>query len=79
MKKVTKGKHHLKIGIDGEPTKEQPYYWIKVWEDNGDAFVTIFDFFVYPKPFEIRFYDTIKDTAISLKEWRRQMLNEKSH
>lgn len=72
IKKESKGKHRLVLFVNGTPSKETPYYWIKAWEDNGLTEVTVFDFFVYPKPVEIKFYDTIKDTAISLKEWRRQ-------
>jgi len=79
IKKVTKGKRHLSIFIEGEPSQENPYYWIKVWEDNGSNFVTHFHFFVYPNPFEIKFYDVVTDTAISLEEWRRQMKNQKSN
>jgi len=72
IKKESKGKHHLLLFTNGEPSKETPYYWIKVWEDNGVTTVTIFDFFVYPKTFKIEYYDTVNDTAISLEEWRRQ-------
>ena len=79
MKKVTNDKRHLSIVINGEPTKEQPYYWIKVWEDNGSSYVTHFNFIVYPNPFEIKYFDAVNDTEISLKEWRRQMKNEKSN
>ena len=76
VEKATKGKRHLGLVIYEKPSKNDPYYWVKAWEDNCSNYVTHFDFFVYTNPFEIKFYDTIEDTAISLKEWRRQMKNQ---
>ena len=70
--KLTKGKHKIKLIVYAEPTKDQPYYWIKVWEDNGISMVTHFDFFAYPKPFTIKVYDSAEDAEISLEEWRQQ-------
>ena len=67
----TKGKRKLQYAIWEEPTKENPYYWVKVMEDNGTSYYTHFNFYVYPKSFAIRFYDMASDTAITLSEWRK--------
>ncbi len=79
VEKVTNGKRHLGICIYKNPSKDQPYYWVKAWEDNGSNYVTHFNFYVYRRPFQIKFLDTVEDTVISLKEWRRRMKNKISH
>jgi len=75
IKRETNGKHHLLVYVDGRPSKEVSYYKIKVWEDNGHTDVTIFEFLVYTNPFEIKYYDSANDSAISLAKWRKR--NEK--
>ncbi len=71
IKIKTKGKRKLQYTIWGKPAKQNPYYWIKVMEDNGTSYYTHFNFYVYPKNFAIQFYDVINDTAINLSEWRK--------
>lgn len=72
IKHQTKGKQHLAIAIYERPSKEIPYYWVKAWEDNGMNYVTHFNFYVYVKPFKIKYYDTLNDKSISLDEWRHR-------
>jgi hypothetical protein len=79
VEKESKGKRHLGIAIYTAPSKHEPYYWVKAWEDNGSSYVTHFNFYVYPKTFTIKFLDTVKDTAISLKQWRLQSKQQKSN
>lgn len=67
----TKGKRNLQYAIWGKPTKENPYYWVRVMEDNGTEYHDHFDFYVYPRSFAIRFYDIVNDTAITLSDWRK--------
>jgi hypothetical protein len=73
VEKMSKGKNHLGVAIYGTPSKDEPYYWVKAWEDNGAGYVTHFNFYVFPKPFTIKFYDMDNDTIITLKEWRRRI------
>lgn len=73
IKLASKGERHLSAIIYSKPSKDEPYYWVKVWEDNGDSYVSHFHFFVYPDPFEIKYYNVAEDTAISLEEWRKQL------
>ena len=47
-------------------------YWIKVGDDSGLNFVTKFDFFVDTLTFEIKYFDTKKNTLLTLKEWRKR-------
>ncbi len=66
----TKEKRHLAVFIASEPDSVNSYYWIKVGEDNGDAFATHFNFFVYPDSMCIMYYDVVEDAEVSLEEWR---------
>jgi hypothetical protein len=72
IEKETKGKRHLTIVIYERPSKEFPYYWVKAWEDNGIIYATHFNFYIYTNPFNIKYYDTMNNIVISLKEWRQQ-------
>ncbi len=76
--KQTRGKRHLGIVIYERPSKGSPYYWVKAWEDNGMSYATHFNFYVYPKPFSIKYYDTVNDKALSLNEWRHQTKQKSS-
>jgi len=71
----TDGKRHLQYMISGKPTKTIQYYWVRVMEDNGSAYYTHFNFYVYPKTMTIKYYDTINDEVIDLKTWRRRKTN----
>jgi hypothetical protein len=73
VEKESKMKRHLSVAIYAKPTKNEPYYWVKVWEDNGHSYTTHFNFYVYPKPFTIKFRDDVGGAAISLKDWRRRL------
>ena len=76
IKKETKGKRHLRIEITQTPKEsDEKYYWVRVGEVNDIAFVTHFNFIVYPDNFKIKYYDTINDTIISLETWRKEIKN----
>ena len=69
--KQTKGRRHLQYSIWQKPTKRAPYFWVKVVEDNGSAYYTHFNFYVYPKTLEIKYLDTSTDKVIALETWRK--------
>jgi len=72
IEKETKGKRHIQLMIVETPKDNKSnYYCVKVGEDNGTNFVTHFNFYVYPEKPEIKYYDIINDTAISLDAWRK--------
>lgn len=75
IEKHSKGKRHLSFVIYDKPSKDYPYYWVKAWEDNGLAYATHFNFYVYTDPLTIKYYDTVNDKVISLKQWRQQTKN----
>ena len=68
----TKGKRNLAYQIFASPDSLTSDYWVKAVEDNGDSYVTHFNFYVNPISFEIKYLDIVHDTAITLEEWRRQ-------
>lgn len=68
----TKGKHHLKSMIPQEPSKSDPYYLVKVVEDNGMSYYTHFNFYVYPNTLRIEYYDTMTGEAMDLQTWRKK-------
>jgi len=70
--KETNGERHLKVWIAATPKETGSYYLIKAGEDNGMSLVTHFDFYVYPETMEIKYYDVITDSQLSLSEWREQ-------
>ena len=57
--------------IDSEPTDEQPYYTVKGGTDTDTHFATSHWFRVYTTPaFEIKYYDVVSDTEMTLAEHR---------
>jgi hypothetical protein len=70
LQKKTKGERKLSVEIYSFPNKTDKYYWVKVWEDNGFAYATHFNFYVYPETKKIMFYDTLNDTLIDLQTWK---------
>lgn len=56
-------------------TNDKDYYWIKVSNAdhnyNGENYDAVYDFFIYPKNFDIRYYDLKSGKLFSLEEWRR--------
>ncbi|HRG53150.1 MAG TPA: hypothetical protein PLL00_09965 [Bacteroidia bacterium] len=73
----TKGERHLQVMIAESPNNVIDYYWVKAGEDSENAYVTHFNFYVFPKKnWEIKYFDTVKDTLITLEDWRKE--NKKS-
>jgi len=76
IRKHSKDKRPLFAMIYGEPSKEQPYWWVAVGEDNGMCFVTHFGFFVDVKTARIWYYDTLEGKTVGLQAWRKRLLRE---
>lgn len=70
----TKGSRHMEVMISQSPRDSiQNYYWVKAGEDNGTIYVTHYNFYVYPdNNFEIKYFDPINDTLMSLEDWRKE-------
>lgn len=67
----TNGERTLKLKIQQKPTKEDPYYWVKVGEDNGLNFVSHFLFALNPNTSEIFYYDGLTGEKIAVEEWEK--------
>lgn len=73
VKNQSNNKRELMVYINGTPDElNEDYYWVKVAEDNGNAYFTHFDFFVYPN-WSIKFYDRVKDKELTLDDWREEL------
>ncbi len=70
--KYSRGKRHLSYAVYGRPNKENNYYLVKVWEDNGGSYYTHFNFYVNKKTFAIMYDDIVHDTLISYTDWSRE-------
>jgi hypothetical protein len=68
---LSHGKRHLSSYIENSPTTTDPYYWVKVAEDNGDSYVTYYTFAVNSKTQSIKYYDVVNDSLVSLSQWRK--------
>ena len=75
VKDQTNGKRHLHFAIWEKPKRKTPYYWVKVMEDNGDAYVKHFNFYVYLKTMTIKYLDTMTDEVLDLNMWRKRENN----
>ena len=71
VKKQSEGKRHLSTYVETKPTAADPYYWVKVAEDNGGSYVTYYSFGVQAKTHAIKYYDVVQDSLISLSQWRK--------
>ncbi|MCL2041512.1 MAG: hypothetical protein FWG84_05660 [Bacteroidales bacterium] len=60
------------VMIVDEPTDAEPYFTVKGGSDMDDHFATSFWFHVYTAPeYEIRIYDVVLDSEMTLEEWRK--------
>ncbi len=59
------------IGILEAPNDNgKNYYWVRFYEDNSVIYKTEYNFFIYQKTFEIKYYDKKNKKLLSLDEWR---------
>ena len=66
------GKRQISVIVVQTPSPTDPYYWVKVGEDNGTNLVTYFNFYVYSTPKKIMFYDAKNDSLLDLSSWRNK-------
>ena len=77
VEKETNGERHLSIMIVETPEEsDDKSYWLKVGEDNGTNVVTHFTFSVNPDTFDVKYYDAVNDTLVSLSAWRKGIPTE---
>ena len=71
VERGSKGKRTLSTYVESPPTSDDPNYWVKVAEDNGDTYVTYYTFAVDARTRNISYYDVVDGNLISLAKWRQ--------
>jgi hypothetical protein len=73
IQRLSKGT--IKVGaiVDGSPTLNEPYYTIRIFEEQPDHDSTIYWFRVSSTNRVIEALDVIENKYISLEEWRQQL------
>jgi hypothetical protein len=69
---ISNHKHGISIMIISRPDKTQDYYDVLLGYNNDFRFETYFNFYVYTPKLDIKYYNVIGDTIISLDEWRNK-------
>ena len=71
VERLSKGTRTLSTYIESPPTAGDPYYCVKVAEDNGSNYVTYYTFNVSPDNYSISYYDVVVGEFIPLDQWRK--------
>ncbi|HEY9691041.1 MAG TPA: hypothetical protein V6D15_02425 [Oculatellaceae cyanobacterium] len=74
-KEIKKRSHntvHLGLMVAEEPTRNQPFYIVQVYESHPEQNVTIWYFRVNSKTGAISIQDSITGNYISLAQWRKK-------
>jgi hypothetical protein len=61
----------VSVMIAKRPDEKFPYYWVQVGVDDKNRFQPVYNFYVNPKTSDIKFYDTVNDSVITIDEWRK--------
>ncbi|OKH40534.1 hypothetical protein NIES2119_02680 [[Phormidium ambiguum] IAM M-71] len=72
ISRLSNGQVRVKIMLENTPTKTEPYYTVRVFEDNPDRIVTLYWFRVNMPGERITVQDEITGEYISLEQWRKK-------
>ncbi|MCC5638910.1 hypothetical protein LC593_24385 [Nostoc sp. CHAB 5844] len=73
IERLSKGSIKVGAVVDGSPTPNEPYYTIRIFENQPDHDSTIYWFRVFSTSGVIEVLDVIENKYISLDEWREQL------
>jgi hypothetical protein len=73
IQRLSQGKIRVGAIVDGYPTPNNPYYTVRVFEDEPDHNTTIYWFRVLNTGDVIEALDVVDNKYISLEEWRAQL------
>lgn len=73
IERLSKGTIKVGAVVDSSPTPDEPYYTIRIFEDQPDHDSTIYWFRVSSANRLIEVLDVIENKYISLEEWREQL------
>jgi hypothetical protein len=70
--KTSKGAHGVSIMVHDEFNGDTSYYHFMVGDNSHeDRYINVYDFLLDKKTGQIKVYDTVTDSIMSLKDWRR--------
>lgn len=72
IQRLSNGRVRVKLAIDSTPTRTEPYYTIRVFEEHPDRIVTLYWFRVASPGGAIAVQDEIAGEYISLEQWRKR-------
>lgn len=76
IKKIPETKEKSIWIFESPQINDKDYYWIKVGEgeigQSDKDFKTEINFFIYPKNFDIKYYEEKENKLMSLEEWRKK-------
>jgi hypothetical protein len=70
---LTAHKKGISMRVMKRPEGISTYYWIAVGYDNDLSFETYYNFYVWPDPMTIRYYDPGEGKILTLAEWRKKL------
>jgi len=73
IQRLSKGTIKVGAVVDGSPTPDDPYYTVRIFEDQPDHDSTIYWFRVSSGDRTIEVLDVIENKYISLEAWREQL------
>lgn len=73
IERLSKGAIRVDAIVDASPTIDEPYYTIRVFEDEPDHNTTIYWFRVLSPSGTIQVLDILENKFISLEEWKQQL------
>lgn len=73
VRRISKGRVHIKLAVESLPTRTEPCFTIRVFEDYPDRIVTLYWFRVTHLPGEITVLDELTAEYISLESWRKKL------
>ena len=74
IEEESKSNGHLRIEITERPKENDgKYYWVQTGVIDDFRFTPFSNFIVSPTNFEIKYYNTITDSIITLESWRRKI------
>lgn len=73
IQRLSKGTIKVGAVVDGSPTPNEPYYTVRVFENQPDHDSTIYWFRVFNTSGLVEVLDVIENKYISLDEWRQQL------
>lgn len=73
IERLSKGSIRVAAIVDASPTLDEPYYTVRVFEDEPDHNTTIYWFRVLSPSGKIQVLDILENKYITLEEWKEQL------